>query len=876
MPFDPTDKGNPPPYVPGVSHIIPTWSATPAPVAAATLRASASRADRQQTVAGDGAVLPIIYGQDRIGGQYAGAVVYGTDLWLLIGWCVGEIDSFVSVEMYDAALPAGVVHYPHLGTSSQTVDTNLQTVMAALSRSYSDALPYACYSVFKIPAGSVGNGFPTFAAVIKGMKVALTEGGTPTWTDNPVQCAADFVTNSRYGMGLTVDWATVATAKAHCEAMIGSPSEKRRTLNLTMANVQPVGAWLETLRAYCGCILNLEAGKVQFIVDTTTASTFTFTADKIVRDSLRLSKAGTLDTPTVVSVRYTNTDVKPYRDETVTIYKDAGVLAGSTPWRESQVSLPGINRYSQARREGIQRMNAGTLCDLSCQFTAFDPALKLQVGDVFTVTHPIGLTAKAFRCTRIADAGYGRYSVAGIEYDAAVYDDTVVTVASTADTSIPSPGSPPTPGAVTLAEEVYQLDTGIYASRIRATWATVSWPFLAHYRITVTSGGVVIDTSTLEASATAYATPAVREGVSYLVALQVISTTLAAGTAASNTLTPAGKTLIPGDVPTLIGFEAGGKVFLYWGAAADLDIWRYEIRYGTTGGTWDDATVVDVVDALTYQATGIPAGDWKFHVKAIDSVRQYSTTSKTLNLTVTLDAGAFLLGTQAFDDLGAPTLTSMTAYTARPDAKTYYATDFGDGVGYGADNTNNSIGTFGDSLVNTVFAHPHTAGTSKYVTQSWDMGQSLTGNFTGSITYTVVSGSVSYWLETSPDDATWTQWTGGSAKTTCRYVRLRLEAATTSSTFIVESGSWARVDAYPREENGTIAATAGVAATVTLDNKYASAKSVQLTAKGSTSRQAIFDNVVLSTSGTNSFDVWLFNQAGTSISGDVSWLFQGI
>ena len=294
-------------------------------------------------------------------------------------------------------------------------------------------------------------------------------------------------------------------------------------------------------------------------------------------------------------------------------------------------------------------------------------------------------------------------------------------------------------------------------------------------------------------------------------------------------------------------------------------------------GSWDTASVVDVIDALSYQANGIPAGDWRFYIKAIDSVRQYSTTAKTLNLTVTLDAGAFLLGTQAFDALGAPTLTSMTAYTARPDTKTYYATDFGDGIGYGHADTNNATGTFDDgTMESTVFAHPHTAGTSKYVTQSWDIGMSLTGNFTGSITYTVVSGSVSYWLETSPDDATWTQWTGGSAKTTCRYVRLRLEAATTSSTFIVESGPSARVDAYPREENGTIAATAGAAATVTFDNKYASAKSVQLTAKGSTSRQAIFDNVVLSTSGTNSFDVWLFNQAGTSISGDVSWLFQGI
>jgi Putative phage tail protein len=894
VPFDPTNKGTPTPFIPGVSHIIPNWRVTPAPVPAATLRDSAGTAgNRQQTVAGNGSVIPIIYGQDRVGGQYAAAVVSGSNLWLIVVWCVGPVDSIVSVEMDDVALPSGVVHYPHLGTASQTVDTNFQAMMAGLSLSFTDAMPYTCYSVFKVPDYASRSGFPSFAAVIKGLKVALTDGGTPTWTDNPVQCAADFVTSTRYGMGLTVDWATVATAKTHCDNLIGSPTEKRRTLNLTMENVQPVGSWLETLRAYCGCILNLEAGVVQFIVDTTTASTFTFTSANVVSSSLNLHKRGTLDVPTVMSVRYTNTGVKPYRDETVTIYA-AGVLAGTTPWRESQVHLPGINRYSQARREGIERINAFTLSDLTCTFEAFDPALKLQVGDVFALTHPIGLTAKEFRATGVQDLGFGRYGIAGAEYDAAVYTDSVVTVASTPDTTFPTPGV--LPDIINLAgdyERFYQLQDGTWTHRVDLAWnmSGGSYPFLSYYEVVfrgTSSGGPALEVRHVVPTAGllgGWTSPPLWGPGTYYADVTAVSITGARGTTMSRPFVAEGKTAIPGDVPTFTGFEAGGKVYLYWTPAVDLDIYAYELRYGSTGGSFATATRIEQIDALTYAAVGIPEGTWRFYCAAIDSVGQYSASPKTIDLTVTIDSDAFRLDAKVFDTIGSPTLTNMTAYALR-DGTTQYITDFGNAISYGYTNTNDATGLWtDDGRGSTVLADPHTSGTSSYVTQWWDMGQDLTGNITATTDYTVITGSASYYLETATAagyPGTVTQHSGGVAKTTARYVRVRVEA-TTSSTFRVTSGASVRMDAYPREEQGSVltSATPGTPVTVTLAFKYTYVKAIQLTVGetgvGHTSAYAVYDNIVLHPTNDNTFDIYAFDGA-TNNQDDrtVSWVFKGI
>ena len=835
------------------------------------LEDSASLAsDRQATVAGDGAPIRIIYGQDRVGGQIAGCIVSGNYMYLLAVWCYGEIDSINSPHLYDAALDGSISVNHHYGTLVQGVDSILSGLLGG---SYTDTLPGVAYSVFKIPA-ALANGFPTVSAVIKGLKVASSSGGATAWSDCPAYAIAHYVENTIYGMRRSIDWASVATVAAQNNQVIGG--EKRRLINLTIDRVQDVDRWLQTLCAYAGCIPFEEGGIITLISNAPAASVATFTSANIVEGSLSLTKRGVRNVPTRVRVRYTNTAVIPYREAYATAYA-SGVLAGTTPLRDSQVDMPGVNRCSQALREAIERLNMGTLNDLTVKFRTFDPQLTCQLGDIITVTHPLGLTSKLFRISALETSDYARYDITADEYDAAAYSDSVAATPSTPDTTSDSTLYPPQVTGLTLNEELYQLRDGTWASRMRASWSLPSYAYVDHFLVKVWNGGVIIAQGNVGNADTTFATPPVQDGQSYQVDVYIVTKSLSISTVASATKTAVGKILPPiwpvSPTPLLTGFEAGGKVFLWWPKANDLDTVRYELRYGLTSGSWAAATVIDRIDALNKVVEGLPAGSWRFYVDALDSVGNYTGTPLTRDISITLDTNAFLANSYTF---GSPTLTNVTALTAR-DGTLSYATDFGDGLGFGHVDTNNSTGAWIDANVpvGTALVNPHTAGTSTYQSESWTLSQSLTGNFTAVVNLVVNTGTVDLILQTSPDNAAWTDWVGGTARATCRYIRVKVSG---TGTFYITGTPSARLDAVPREEVGSVTTNAGSAVTVTLANHYASTKTIQLTPQGTAARFAVFDNVVVGV-GTNSFDVRLFETIAnvtSQISGIVSWVFEGI
>jgi hypothetical protein len=835
-------------------------------------KAATKAEDRQQTVAAAGALVPIVIGQDRVGGMIAAVVSDATYAYVLVVWCMGECDSIPTVTLNDKPANDSVTRTDHLGTAAQTVDTVLQAAYADAGVSYTDTLPNICYSVFVIPFRAY-DGFPSFAAVIKGMKVKASAVATPAWSNVPAYAVAAYVESTLWGMGRAVDWASVATVAAlNSASAIG---EVRRTLNLTLQQPQFVDQWLPALCAYAGCWPIDDGGTIKLIPNAAAASEFTFTAANIVDGSMRLHKADLTDIPTVMRVQYTDTTVTPYRDGEAVVYA-AGVLAGTTPWRESVVPMPGINRYSQALREATERLNLLTLCDLSAEFEVFDEALALQPGGRITVSHPIGLVAKEMRVNGISAKEAGRYAISAVEYDAAAYSDLVVSEPTTIDTPLPLPSNPPVLTGLTATEETYALDSGIFASRARIAWtAPTTFPFVRNYKVTLRVGTTEVHAALVDGQATGYATPPLQEGQTYTVEAAIISSVGTTGTAATTLVAIAGKAVIPGNVLTLTGFEVGGRVFLSWGRAdnptspgtPDPDVWRYEVRRGTTAQAWADAGVVvlDQTDGLRLVDEGAPAGTWRYHVKAIDSVGQYSTTAKTLDITVTTDAAAFLVDSY---DQTAPTLTNMVAYTLAPtDAHTYYITD--DAVAFGTKFSSN-LGTYGNAL-----ATYHNSVTSTWLGENADdWGSVLGGQWTGTADVTDIGGSHISYFGHSTDGSSWTYLSGLSQKVNARFARLKHEALTTSTMLVTVPTQNIRLDAIPRSETGTGTSSAAAAVTVTLANDYIATKKLTVTALGNTARMAVADNIVVGNPTT--FDVYVFNDAGTKIASSFRYEFQGV
>lgn len=852
-------------YLPNVSWATqPVASAPSSPVAsqAAINSVATPQQETQAQVAAENAPLRIVYGRARLGAQVADMLTYQNDLIMLLVWGEGEIEQIESITVNDEVAPAGITLTHYNGTAGQTADATLIAAYASHSITYADALADTAYTVARIPA-NVTSGFPNFAAIIKGKKILDTRTSTTVYSDNPALALRDFCASTRYGAGRTVDSASTSAAANFCDELVGTTpnQEKRRLTGLVIDNVQPCQNWIETLRTYAGCFISQEGADLKLIPDTTRATDRSFTAAQIKAGSLKLKKRGVQNVPTVMEIRYTDTSLVQWAEKSA-IVKAAGVDAGTTPRRESQISLPGITRYSQAVREATERLNKLTLSDLSAEFVAFDEALKVQVGDVVGVTHPIGLTAKLLRVTSASIVEPGRYAISAFEYDPAAYSDAVTAEPTYNDTTLPSPSEPPAVTSVTMTEEVYQLENGTYASRFRVTWSAATYPYLSHYRCELWAGETLIHTST--AREAVWATPVIQEGINYTAKVAAVSAIGSTGTWATQSAIAAGKALIPGDVPSISVFEAGGRVYISWEEAADIDIWRYDVRYGAVGGTWETATSLDHVDALRLQSDQIPVGTWTIYVKAEDSVRQYSANAATCNVTVTSDAAAFLVDTLHQTN---PALTNMAEFSlGRTDTNRYFVTE--DGV-MAATKFPNVANTYGN-----IAATYHNSVTSTWLGEAEDFGQELGGQWTGNATVTDLSGSHISYLGHSLAGSVWTYLTGLSQKINARWARLKHEALTTATLRVTIPTQSIRVDAIPREEVGTGTSSATGAVTITLTNDYVATKKLTISAQGTTARIATFDNIVLGNPTT--FDVYVFNDAGAKIASPFRYEFQGV
>jgi len=112
--------------------------------------------------------------------------------------------------------------------------------------------------------------------------------------------------------------------------------------------------------------------------------------------------------------------------------------------------------------------------------------------------------------------------------------------------------------------------------------------------------------------------------------------------------------LVPMDPPlppaTIKALEVGGTVYLNWDPAPSSYISAYEIRWGADDGTWESAEIIDRLNSLQINTSIAPPGHWRYWVKSIDLAETYSTNATSVDVNVSLDAAAFLLGTFAIRD----------------------------------------------------------------------------------------------------------------------------------------------------------------------------------------------------------------------------------
>lgn len=629
------------------------------------------------------------------------------------------------------------------------------------------------------------------------------------------------------------------------EAVSADPNEPRRLVDIALQDVQTVEVWTETLRTCAGCwLVTDQDGKVVQLPDRPMQSFYFFNnANSLHQSSSVRSRR---NAPTVMRGSYLDqTKVPPVSQPVVVMVP--GVESGTVEYRESQVTIAGITRFSQAYREMVERLNKLWLADTRHTILVRDEAAAMSPGEVTDYTNTqLGIAFNPFRIVRAGHGSLpGDYIVEIEKYDPAMYSDVVQTTPTFNDVGLPSPLTPPTIAGLTMAEELYQIQAyGGYASRARATWTATQWPFFQDYFAELYDDSAVpqlVDTKVLQEPV--YASPSLEENRTYTLKLYIRSRFARSAAPGEAQVLIQGKFLPPGNVPTFSAYEAGGNVVMEWGEAIDIDIKGYEIRYRpVASGSWrsGDASVVFVNSTKWIDQGTIPPGTWTLMIKAIDSVDNESPTETEVDVVVTSDASSFLVGDQPFESL---TLTSMSDEYNRVLNLHRFVTNRGELIAFGQSNPTNSAQGW-DTLINDPLLTPADTGTAEYLSDSIDLGLLLAATFTMSYTLVTLSGTVAVALELSTDNTNWTAYPTGSANASARYARARFTGSSTS-VFYLDGDPRLRVNAIAREETFNVRTLSSGGKLVQLANAYSVIKDVQITPVAGTDVRAVVDRLLV-------------------------------
>jgi hypothetical protein len=468
------------------------------------------------------------------------------------------------------------------------------------------------------------------AAVIKSLSLE-TETAAKVYTKTPALVLADLIESRAYGLGGTVNDSSLLEACKFNEELLYENGTARHEIGLTLVERNSITSWIETLRAYSRCYIAPRGSEYVIVPDTATNSVGSIGPGDMISGTFKPQKKSLRNLPNVVKVYYTNTAVDPWTEDFVEAVAPI-VQRGQDYRRESSIRMPGIQSRSMAYRFAIERLNDSTLIDLQGSFTAKDKAWKYEVGDVITITHPIGLTDKAVRILGCDPGQRGEVNITFSEYDPNVYSDAIVDDPPPPDYGGGSPFEVPPITGLRL-EETFFVSGGTVGSQLEISWNDINYAFLMSYIVEIyevpprsldemgsSLGGVLLpdnlrnitgtDTfgaggilegeaetgdgqrvvsyppggrllATIRTPDIYYNFRPLSIGSTYYIKVYAQSVTYNVGPAAEASLTAQGY-LLPPDFSQgqIVAFEAGDAIDSYVKTGAiDIDLWGYEFRY---------------------------------------------------------------------------------------------------------------------------------------------------------------------------------------------------------------------------------------------------------------------------------------------------------
>ena len=657
----------------------------------------------------------IIYGQSKVSGTVVFLATSGTKneylhvVVALAGHEVEEIgdvyfnedlvltgsgDGYATGKYAASGSYTGSLIHKHLGTTTQTVDTTLQSDFP-VDWDANHRLQGIAYIYCKLTFSNeifVG-GIPNISCVVKGKKVYNPSTLATAYSANPALCLRDYLTDADLGMGMDaseIDDASVIAAASVCVDQVEvKPVTSPATYeNRYECNGQAVTS--STPDSIIGQILSAMGGTIAYSGGQVVVYAAAYRTPTLMLDESHM--AGGFTVSTRLSARDRVNAVKgtfissenqwaaadfPQITSATYLAADDGIYH----WRD--VILPFTTSSSAAQR--IARINLRQAREEIIFTAKFNlTAMQLRAGDTVMLTNAnLGWSSKVFEVIAWSLSSDGTPPTPVIELqlretDSTVYDWSVtdeVAVEGAPNTTLPSPFSITAPTNLTLTADgttqFIQAD-GSVMPRIKVAWSAPSDQF-------VQSGGkTVIEYK--EGASTTYLTWAtvdgdqtldfissdVRIGTSYNVRLYAQSffntsstyTAVASITPVKDTTAPA----IPTGLTAVVG--TGRAVSLDWNDNTEPDFSEYGIYRNTTAVTPANANTNKVAEvrASRFVDTDVTIGTTYYYwLNAYDNVENVSGFTNYVQATPSvITAGP--IDPTAPSTPNAPTLISTTVY----------------------------------------------------------------------------------------------------------------------------------------------------------------------------------------------------------------------
>ena len=629
--------------------------------------------------------IPVVYGERLVGGSRILVESSGTDnefLYIALVLSEGEINDITEIRINDQPVTWSadladntqvtvnssdsnyykdgvslVTVEPHYGSDGQSASSLLSTLSSWGSNHKLSGLAYLALK-FKWNQ-DVWSGLPKIQAVVQGKKVVAynssLEAQTAAHSTNPAWCILDYLTNTRYGKGLSnneIDLQSFYDASLVCETQV-TPYSGGSDINIFDCNtaVDTSRNLIDNLRELikgCRGYIPYTQGKYSLIIETTGSASITLTEDDIVGgyglaipsknekyNRVIASFINPAKNYQVDEIQFPPIDDSglPSADQHATMKtEDGGFLL------EGRFEFPTITSQYQAEEMAeviLRRSRQAIGLSINVTFKGYE----LNIGDIVNVTHSsIGFSAKPFRILGMTFNEDYTVALTLIEHQDAHYTWATKTQAPTVPTTtLPNPFVVQPPASVTLTDQLIAYNDGTVIVALDVQIGASPDSFVDYYQVEYklsTESDFKIHS---QGSGLFQRVLNVIDQQVYDVRVKAVS---AFGT--SSTYVSAQRTIIGSADPisNVTDFSCnviGNEAHLSWEAVSDLDLAYYQIRYSTltTGAEWQNS--VSLVEKVSRPATSIsvPARVGSYLIKAVDKLGNFSLQATIIATNIT-------------------------------------------------------------------------------------------------------------------------------------------------------------------------------------------------------------------------------------------------